>query len=199
MNRYIDKLLCLFLGMVLLFAVHTTVSAAKPLDEIEKETIWIDVQSDGSMNITYEIDWRVLDSTTDGPLSWVKIGIPNEYVEEITPLSDSIDDISYYGSGGDYVRVDLDREYHAGETVKIRFSIHQHRMYEESGNGYNYRFMPGWFDNIAIRELLICWKYGEDTVSDMAFDGMRENYISHHYDLPPGRDRSFLSGRSLSV
>ena len=47
-------------------------------------------------------------------VEWVKIGIPNEYVEDITPLSGSIDEISYYVDDGEYVRIDLDREYREG-------------------------------------------------------------------------------------
>lgn len=137
------KMLWCLVFSVMLLLMRTTVFAAKPLDEIEKEIIRIDMQSDGSMNIMYEIDWKVLDSTSDGPLSWVKIGIPNKYVEELTPLSDSIDKIRYYDSGGEYVRLDLDRKYYEGETVKIKFSIHQHRMYEEVQGGYEYRFIPG--------------------------------------------------------
>mgnify|MGYP000314370860 FL=1 len=92
----------------------------------------MDVQEDGSAILTYDLDWRVLDSTSEGALSWVKIGIPNEYAEELTALSDSIDEISYYGDGGDYVRLDLDRGYEEGEVVDLKFSIHQHCLYEEN-------------------------------------------------------------------
>ena len=105
-------------------------NASAYLDQIEQETIEVDVQDDGSAILTYDLDWKVLDSTSEGPLSWVKIGIPNEYVEDLTALSDSIDKISYYGNGGEYVRLDLDREYEAGEVVELEFSIHQHCLYE---------------------------------------------------------------------
>ncbi len=186
MNRYKRNLFGILLGIVLLLSMDTAVSAAKPLDEIEKETIWLNVQSNGSVHIIYEIDWKVLDSTTDGPLTWVKIGIPNEYVEEMTPLSGSIEKMDYYGSGGDYVRLDLNREYHAGETVKMKFAILQHRMYEESADGYQYHFTPGWFDDIAVKELLIFWKYGKDTISGMQMDAAGENYFAYHQNLQPG-------------
>ncbi len=29
------------------------------------------------LDITYDIEWKVLDSTTEGPLTWVQIGTPN--------------------------------------------------------------------------------------------------------------------------
>lgn len=171
---------------LLFFTPSLPVSAADPLDEIQRETIWIDVQEDGSLDMTYEIDWKVLDSTSDGPLTWVKIGIPNDYVEDPKALSGSIDEINYYESDGDYVRLNLDREYEAGETVNMKFSIHQHRMYEERSDGYKYEFTPGWFDEIAVRELKIFWKYDRDTKSTMPFDNGTECYLGEYHDLAPG-------------
>ena len=44
----------------------------------------------------YDITWKVLDSDTDGPLEWVKIGIPNSNVEEIEGYSSNIENIRYY-------------------------------------------------------------------------------------------------------
>lgn len=185
MDRIKKTVFGLFLSILLLFP-QITVSAAKPLDEIEKESIWIDMESDGSMMITYEIDWKVLDSTSEGALSWVKIGIPNAYVEELTALSSSIEDIRYYSDGGEYVRLDLDREYEAGEIVKLKFSIHQHRMYEEKAGEYKYRFTPGWFDEMEIKELDIIWEYAGNTKSNLAFVDKEEVYFGRYENLKPG-------------
>lgn len=184
MRKYGKLHFFLVLG-ILLFIPHMKVSASGPLDEIEKETIWIDLESDGSMNITYEIYWKVLDSTSEGPLTWVKVGIPNEYVEDITALSDSIEKIRYYNDGGEYVRLDLEHEYEAGETVNMKFSVHQHRMYEKVSDGYKYSFTPGWFDDISVKELDIFWEYGGDTVSNMSFDDKEERYSAHYDNLRP--------------
>lgn len=172
--------------LILLLLQSISVEVKKPLDEIRREAIWIDVQEDGSMYIIYEIDWKVLDSTSEGPLSWVKIGIPNKYVEEAKPLSDNIKKLGYYGSGGDYIRVDLDREYEAGETVNMKFSIHQHRMYEEASGNYKYRFTPGWFDDIAVKELQIFWSGGESIESDMTFFNKEGGYLETWKNLEPG-------------
>lgn len=184
MKKYRKRMFfCVF--VVLLSVQNIFVKAQKPLDEIEREVIKIDVQKDGSMYIEYEIDWKVLDSTSEGPLTWVKIGIPNKYVEELEPLSSSIKKISYYGSGGDYVRLDLDRGYKAGETVNMKFSIHQHRMYEEESENYKYQFTPGWFDEISVKELKIFWAYDEGAQSDMLFLDKEEGYMEAYYALRP--------------
>ena len=104
------------------------------LYEIEDYEIKIKPASDGALYMTYHIAWKVLDDESEGALTWVKIGIPNEYVEDVRPLSDSVKSAKYKSyDGGDYVRVDLDRKYYAGEVVDIDFSIHQHHMYEMAG------------------------------------------------------------------
>lgn len=136
------------------------------LDEIEDYEIKIKPASDGSLYMTYHIAWKVLDDESEGALTWVKIGIPNEYVEDVRPLSDSVKSAKYKSyDGGDYVRVDLDRKYYAGEVVDIDFSIHQHHMYEMAGEGRTYEFTPGWFDEIAVDRLAVYWdKTGVDSL-----------------------------------
>ena len=59
------------------------VSAAN-LDEIEKYFITVRIQPDGSAEIDYDIHWKVLDSTTAGPLEWVKVGVPNNNIEPVS-------------------------------------------------------------------------------------------------------------------
>ena len=104
---------------------------AEPLDEIEEEIIYLKTREDGSLDIQYHIDGRGAGQYQRGTIKLGKIGIPNAYVEDMKALSDSIENIRYYGSDGDYVRLDLDRDYEAGEVVELDFSIHQHRMYRE--------------------------------------------------------------------
>ena len=79
----------LWLGALLLLLLPVGVMA-EPLDEIEEEIIYLKTREDGSLDIQYHIEWEVLDSTSEGPLNWVKIGIPNAYVEDMKALSDSI-------------------------------------------------------------------------------------------------------------
>ena len=161
------------------------------LDEIEDYEIKIKPASDGSLYMTYHIAWKVLDDESEGALTWVKIGIPNEYVEDVRPLSDSVKSAKYKSyDGGDYVRVDLDRKYYAGEVVDIDFSIHQHHMYEMAGEGRTYEFTPGWFDEIAVDRLAVYWdKTGVDSLPYKAVED-KDDYF-WETALDPG-DRYYI-------
>ena len=188
-NRWIKSCLRVLLLCLCFFVFGQNARAKEqPLDEIERESIWLETRDDGSLDITYEIDWKVLDDTSEGPLEWVKIGIPNEYVEEITPLSDSIDEISYYVDDGEYVRIDLDREYREGESVRMKFSIHQHQMYQNDKDAYRYTFTPGWFDEMEIKEMAIAWKAEKGTLSSMEETSLngKKWYVERFSNLKPG-------------
>ena len=54
------------------------------LDEIQSYIITIDPQNDATLKMKYSIEWKVLNDKSEGPLEWVKIGIPNKYVYGIT-------------------------------------------------------------------------------------------------------------------
>ena len=102
-------------------------AAAKDLDEIERYEISVSVNEDGSLNILYDIAWRVLDSDSEGPLEWVKVGIPNRHYRSIS-LSDhpgAAVKAGYLSDGGSYARVDLDRKYYAGEVAEFSFLVVQ--------------------------------------------------------------------------
>lgn len=193
MKKYTWKI-CMVFALVLfcLFGQKERVMAySDALDEIEDYEIKIKPASDGSLYMTYHIAWKVLDDESEGALTWVKIGIPNEYVEDVRPLSDSVKSAKYKSyDGGDYVRVDLDREYYAGEVVDIDFSIHQHHMYETAGEGRTYEFTPGWFDEIAVDRLAVYWdKTGVDSLPYKAVED-KDDYF-WETALDPG-DRYYI-------
>ena len=51
---------------------------AADLDEIVNYEVIVEPRmNDGTLDITYQITWKVLDSSTEGPLEWVQIGTPN--------------------------------------------------------------------------------------------------------------------------
>ncbi len=99
MKQTVKKLLFM-LGIMCLtiFGKETSTTVlADNLDEIENYTIYAEPDwEDGSVYLKYDITWKVLDSDTDGPLEWVKIGIPNSNVEEIEGYSSNIENIRYY-------------------------------------------------------------------------------------------------------
>lgn len=158
-----------------------TASAAN-LDEIRNYTIEITpYEEDGSLDMTYHITWEVLDSTSEGPMDWVKIGIPNRHVEDIEALSDNIEKISYYNDGGDYIRIDFDQKYYAGDMVEFDFRFHQHQMYRQMGHNREYTFTPGWFDDIDVDLLTIRWDSDKvKSVSPHPF----ENDGSYYWTTP---------------
>jgi hypothetical protein len=133
---------------------------AKDLDEIVNYTIKVDVNEDATLTMTYHIDWKVLDSTSEGPLSWVLIGIPNKEYKEIKANSDCIKKIAYNSSNGSCVRIDLDRDYKKDEIVPIEFILVQDYMYQMDllkECETVYQFTPGWFDEIQVDNLEIRW------------------------------------------
>ena len=105
----------------LLFISFISLSSFKffgdPLDEILEYKIVVSPRKDGTLDMRYYIEWHVLDSVSEGPLTWVKIGVPNKYVDDIRGLSDPIEKIYYYTDSGAYIRIDLDRSYRKGEVV----------------------------------------------------------------------------------
>ena len=158
MKQTVKKLLFM-LGIMCLtiFGKETSTTVlADNLDEIENYTIYAEPDwEDGSVYLKYDITWKVLDSDTDGPLEWVKIGIPNSNVEEIEGYSSNIENIRYYKNGGSYVRIDFDRKYYEGETVEFSFGIHQHHLYQTIDGMRVYRFTPGWFDAVSYTHLTL--------------------------------------------
>lgn len=168
----------------------TTVSA-EDLDEIENYTIYAEPDwEDGSVYLTYSISWKVLDSDTEGPLEWVKIGIPNSSVEEMEGLSSNIDKISYYQDGGNYVRIDFERKYYEGETVDFSFRIHQHRLYRAENGERIYSFTPGWFDDIYVDELNVYW--AQENAEPLSYGYTEENgYYKFETSLEKGQKSTF--------
>jgi hypothetical protein len=148
--------LALVLAVFLSFA---PAAKAEALDEILEYRITVDVNTDGTLTMLYHFDWRVLDSDSEGPLSWLLIGIPNSNFVSYKALTDNIRDISYSSNGGSYLRLDLDRDYYEGEELSFEFELVQDYMYEMNrmaeGETY-YEFTPGWFD-ARVDKLVIKW------------------------------------------
>lgn len=150
-----------FLLAILLSGISRTeqVNAAKILDEIVDYKITADVLADASVDLTYDIKWKVLDSDSEGPLEWVQIGIPNSSCNYILPLSDNITNIHSKNSSGNYAVIYFDRKYYAGEVVDFSFKINQGYMYQvyPEEKVAEYTFTPGWFDTAAVDNLEIRW------------------------------------------
>ena len=185
MNKKLKIALIILFVFLVIMAVREYLTA-DGLDEITNYTITVSPREDGTLDMKYHIEWKVLDSISEGPLEWVKIGIPNMNVDNIKKLTDNIGKIQYYQDGGDYVRIDFKKKYYAGETVTFEFSIHQSYMYKVNNKTrkITYKFTPGWFNDIQVKEAVIKWK--ADNVSK--HNGEYENgYIVWNKSLLRGQ------------
>lgn len=185
MNK-IKYYLSLVIFAVLMVVLPVSVQA-KPLDEILNYEITADVNDDATVTLLYNISWKVLDSKSEGPLNWVKIGVPNSHVLEYTPLTSNISKMSTDNSGGNYIRVYFDRDYYKDEVVDFSFRIIQDNMYlYNPENGYaDYTFTPGWFDDITVDNFTLRWN--ADKVDRFTPECINDNgYHTWNKSLNPG-------------
>lgn len=187
MKKFIKYFLLVILVLPLLFlsSCNDTKKVSKlffdePLDKIEYYEIKVDPRSDGTLDMRYSITWRVLNDDLEGPLTWVKIGIPNCYVNEIKGLTSNISEIDYYSDEGSYIRIDFDRSYYANETLTFKFSFHQERMYHLDGNNVYYNFVPGWFEEIQVEQIKVLWS-NENVINSNHNKVYQERYLMWNF------------------
>ena len=143
--------------MLLLLCLLPVSAFAKDLDEIQNFGVSVQLREDGTADLTYHVDWLVLDDKAEGPLEWVKIGIPNKHADSFTAISQNISRIGYLSDGGSYAKITFDRKYRAGETVSFDFSLHQSYLYVLDGDTVRFSLTPGWFDKIEVKNAVVRW------------------------------------------
>ena len=161
--KKINKLiLCLLLLVGILFSFGSIKAKAYyfgDLDQILQYDVRVTPKKDdGTLDINIHIVWKVLDSSSDGPLEWVKIGIPNYHATNITALSNNIKKIKYYMEDGSYIRIDFNKSYYADEVVDFSFSFNQSYMYHLYDDIVVYDYNPGWFNDIKVDVCNLYWK-----------------------------------------
>ncbi len=173
--------------MLCLAVLCVPAMADAPTDEILNYEITASVNEDGTVNLDYHIDWKVLRDDI-GALEWVTVGIPNGEYVSIDGVSDTVADIAYSSENGSSVRIDFDRSYHAGETVSFEYAVCQDYMYQmnlfEEGQTA-FVFTPGWFDEITVDNLTLRWAV-EDVVSWTPDCLMKNGYLEWTKSLAPG-------------
>ena len=174
MRKFSKKLVTMMaLAIILVTAFSVKADAANPVDEITDYTVVVDLRDDGTLDISYDFTWHVVEDDGEA-LTYVDFGIPNEHVDEIKSRSrDTIDKIEftddYHNSDGAYVKILLKDEYYEGDYIHIAFSIHQSYMYRilDDEQQLRYNFTPGWFDERKIQNLTIKWNADQvEEVSD---------------------------------
>lgn len=193
-KNYIHKLFVLVISVLVIMSCIKVdiVKAAHPLDEILLYSITADVKEDATVDLTYDVSWEVLDSSSEGPLEWVQIGLPNSHINEITGLSDTVSSVNTKNSGGYYAVIYFDRKYYQGEVVNFSFKVNMDYMYQvyPEENLVEYNFTPGWFDNIEVDQLVLRWN--SDNIEKFEPNGclMEDGYHVWTESLSPGEKYS---------
>ena len=193
MKRTLSKILFALVFAVLLLSAATPVGA-KPLDEILNYEIDAVVNENATVTLTYHIEWKVLDSDSEGPLSWVRVGIPNSHYSDEKGLTDNIRSIKYDSSGGSYMRIDFDRKYYADEVITFEFSVVQDYLYQvdKLEEGYTvYSFTPGWFDDITVDKMTLRWSADQAYSWDPECYVIVNNLVWINKDIAPGEKKTF--------
>ena len=176
-------LLCAVLTCGMLLALPAAAAEADApyaedgdMDYIRSYVVTVDPREDGSVDITYDIDWQVIDGDKTDYLSWVKIGLANSSVDELTPLTDTISNLQYTSDGGSYAKVVFRHRYYApdvaaangGESsVHFAFSVHQSHLFTKNDDGTaNFAFAPGWFDDLSVENMQVRWHNYDGFVAD---------------------------------
>lgn len=113
---------------------------------------------DGSWIAEYSQEWEV----TGGHIPWVTVGLP-DYNYTILSHGGAAAHVSRadYGSWSG-VRVDLDRDYAAGETFSFSFRVQQSGMGHRKDDAIEFAFVPGWYDRAETERLEVRLRHPGD-------------------------------------
>ena len=167
--------------------------ADSPTDLIRDYEVTVDVNEDATLNISYHFEWEVLESDGIGPVSWLKIGIPNGAYTDYAALSENITNIYPYMDYGEHVmRLDFDRDYYEGEVISFDFCITQDYMYQV--NAYEdgqtaYTFTPGWFNDVEVEKFVLRWN-AENAIGWNPAGIVDNGYVTWETALAPGEKLS---------
>lgn len=182
--KKIFSLICLILVTLTIKLVN--VKASDDLDVILNYDITITPNDDATLEMNYKIKWKVLDSSSEGPLTWVKIGIVNKYISNLRSNIDNVEKIKYYSDNGSYVAIYFKQNYYENEVVDIDFSFHQDYVFSSNRDYIEYRFNPGWFGEIRVLSYNVFWSKQIGTPIYLNYDNEDNNYYiwsgSFNYD-----------------
>jgi hypothetical protein len=141
----------LILGLLLLAVMP--VFADTGTYRIADYAVTLEPQSDGQVRITVTQQWQVI----SGDIPWITVGLPNSYfsVEDYNGAASDVypaNDSSFTG-----VRIELDKDYTAGQTFNIVFTVLQQNLLERLTEDKKWRisYTPGWYDRANIDHLRI--------------------------------------------
>ena len=179
------------IGMVILAAY--LIYSFMPLDEITEYRVHVFTEADGSLNITYEYQWKVLNDSKEGPLEWVQLGTANTsyIVEDFGGAADSLRMDLNHTVWKPMVEFNLNRDYHAGETAEFWFNLNQKKMLCNNTDNPQepfYDFTPGWFNEICVKHYVFTWVKSDNIVSHNA-DYEKDGLLVWEGSLGKGKKR----------
>ncbi len=122
---------------------------------IQSYRVRLTPHSDGTVTIDYYQKWLV----TGGHIPWITVGTPNSNFT-IAGSRGAVASIASASEGGwSGVRLDLDRDYRAGQTFEVHFSINQRNLFYASTGNYELNFTPGWYDRAVTDTLRVSVKF----------------------------------------
>lgn len=178
-------LLCVLVVVQIACILSICLYHPTPQDVIDKYTVYVTPRMDGSLDIEYRFTWTPLD--TQEELTWVEIGMANEYFTVYDDYSDNIARIERYTNDDGYcsAQVYFKSPYDAGQTFDFRFSVNQKRMLAADGAEKLYEFVPGWFNTTPVREYDFYFaKYG--AITSFNGDSQDAKWLKWKGALTPG-------------
>lgn len=157
----------------------------KPQDVIEDYTIYVTPLDNGSLDIEYRFRWTALDTSED--LTWVEIGMPNEYFSVLGDFSDNISMIDRYTDeeGYCYAQIYFKRAYNGGETLDFSFKVNQREMLTTDKETLFYELVPGWFNYTEVKHYSFNFrKYGD--ISSFNGDSQTSEWLTWEGSLDYG-------------
>ena len=174
-KRIVGSVLILILQIIIVVFVCIYKPEAKDL--ITDYKIYIEPDFDGSVYLTYQLDWTALDD--DDPLTWVEIGMPNHSYRIIESSING--PIAYYEkySEGDYesIRFYLTNEYSGGDFFDFSFKVEVYDLICHVDKGYYIEYIPCWFNAIDVEKYTFYWKKSYDVLSTNCDATNSEYYI----------------------
>jgi len=161
-------LISLLVGMQIFYLAYTVGHASTPPDIIHQKIVEITPMPDGSLYISYELDYE---ATTDFPsdIQYLEMGVPNPAFSIESVKTDAlVIDASANTQGGSWVRLNFSRLPQAGDRFQLRFSILQKDMIYRYEDDIAFQFRPGWYDFAEIRNLRVMLM--TDLLQDAKFD-----------------------------
>ena len=148
--------------LIILFFLFTNSSygflgfGSKDIDRINKYYITVEPRNDATLDITYDIEWEILDKN-ETYLDVVKIGVANEHYDSVRVLTSNIAKIEKDKTNPAILLVYFRNPDDGVRKIDFKFSIHQKNICTVDNDIVRYSYTPGWFDEIEVKDIKVLW------------------------------------------